>query len=135
MANLHEVIDRSTLLELRRHVKALLTNNGRGLLAREIVEFCSNLELGHGVTIARARALPESEQLTTRERQVAGLLCSGMANRDIAATLSISVATVKDHVHRILQKTGLRNRASLAACYVSASIPRREAQAHPCFDG
>lgn len=53
--------------------------------------------------------------LTSRERDVAALVARGLTNKRIAAVLGISVATVKDHVHRILAKSGLETRAAVAA--------------------
>lgn len=55
--------------------------------------------------------------LTPREREVAALVGQGYANKRIAAILGISVATVKDHVHRILAKTELGTRAAVAAAW------------------
>jgi DNA-binding NarL/FixJ family response regulator len=52
--------------------------------------------------------------LSPREREVAALVGDGLTNRDIAARLYISIATVKDHVHHILTKSGLPNRAAVA---------------------
>ncbi len=52
--------------------------------------------------------------LSPRERQVVAILSRGETNRAIAARLGISVATVKDHVHRALAKTGASNRTELA---------------------
>jgi DNA-binding NarL/FixJ family response regulator len=52
--------------------------------------------------------------LTAKERDVARLVSSGLTNREIADRLYISVATVKDHVHHILVKSGLANRAAVA---------------------
>ena len=52
--------------------------------------------------------------LTAREREVASAVARGQTNREIAAELYLSVATVKDHVHHILTKTGLPNRAAIA---------------------
>ena len=121
-----------------------MTHNGPGLLANEIVDFCSKLRVRHGITIdlqavrdlgealvivhpaAPARVLPENDLLTAREREVARLVCTGLSNKGIAAALRISPATAKDHVHRILQKTGFPNRASLAGCYVNPSIVAEE---------
>lgn len=53
--------------------------------------------------------------LTRRQREVADLIVQGQSNRDIALTLGISVATVKDHVHAILQRLQLPSRAAVMA--------------------
>jgi DNA-binding NarL/FixJ family response regulator len=58
-------------------------------------------------------AAPES--LTARERQILDLLGQGMSNKRIAISLCISHATAKNHVHHILSKLRLRNRAEVAA--------------------
>jgi two-component system nitrate/nitrite response regulator NarL len=51
-----------------------------------------------------------SAQLTRRERQIASLVESGLSNKEIAGTLNISPATVKNHVHMILDKLNLPRR-------------------------
>ncbi|KIP53607.1 LuxR family transcriptional regulator [Leucobacter komagatae] len=53
-------------------------------------------------------------QLTERENDVALLLGAGRSNREIADTLVLSIRTVETHVHRILRKTGARNRADVS---------------------
>ncbi len=53
--------------------------------------------------------------LTNRERQVLHMLESGADNRRIAEQLVISEHTVKVHVHNILDKLHLRNRAQAAS--------------------
>jgi DNA-binding NarL/FixJ family response regulator len=50
------------------------------------------------------------EQLTRRERQIAGLLSHGLSNKQIARDLSIELSTVKNHVHNILVKVGAHSR-------------------------
>jgi two-component system NarL family response regulator len=50
---------------------------------------------------------------------VAALLAAGRTNREIAAVLVIAIGTVKDHVHSILEKTGLRSRTAIAAVWHS----------------
>jgi DNA-binding NarL/FixJ family response regulator len=53
--------------------------------------------------------------LTTREEEILRLLEEGMSNREIAHLLCIAVHTVKNHVHSILSKLGVRSRAEAAA--------------------
>jgi DNA-binding NarL/FixJ family response regulator len=61
--------------------------------------------------------------LTPREWEIADLLVSGRSNEEIAATLTISHATVKTHVTRVLAKLDLRDRAQLVVwAYESGRI-------------
>jgi DNA-binding NarL/FixJ family response regulator len=48
--------------------------------------------------------------LTSREREVLGLLAGGMTTAEAAAALTISPTTVKSHVSHSLPKLGVRNR-------------------------
>lgn len=54
---------------------------------------------------------PALEPLSSREREVAVLLCKGYTNGLIARDLHISIPTVKTHVRSILRKTGSLTRA------------------------
>jgi DNA-binding NarL/FixJ family response regulator len=53
--------------------------------------------------------------LTTREAEVLNLVARGYTNREIAATLVISVKTASVHVSHILHKLGVPNRLEAAA--------------------
>ena len=52
--------------------------------------------------------------LSSREVEVLELLAHGKSNRQVAADLSISIGTVKNHVHHILEKLGVSDRAHAA---------------------
>jgi DNA-binding NarL/FixJ family response regulator len=58
---------------------------------------------------------PDLSVLTLREREVLGCIDRGMANKEIARELGIEVATVKNHVHKILDKLRVPSRARAAA--------------------
>jgi len=53
-------------------------------------------------------------QLTPRERDVVVAVGEGLSNAEIGADLDMSVATVKAHVSRILDKLELNNRTQIA---------------------
>jgi DNA-binding NarL/FixJ family response regulator len=53
--------------------------------------------------------------LSERELGVLGLLAQGMSNKDVAAALFISRATVKGHIENILRKLQASDRAAAVA--------------------
>jgi DNA-binding NarL/FixJ family response regulator len=55
-----------------------------------------------------------SAPLSARELEVLELLARGHSNQQIARELSISVSTVKNHVHRIIDKLGVSDRVQAA---------------------
>ena len=57
---------------------------------------------------------PGLADLTARERQVLAELGRGASNAELAAALGIAEPTAKTHVHRVLAKLALRNRAQAA---------------------
>jgi DNA-binding CsgD family transcriptional regulator len=61
----------------------------------------------------------ERRSLSRRELEVLGLVASGLASKEIADSLFISVATVNNHRQRILEKLGTRTSAE-AVRYAAA---------------
>jgi DNA-binding NarL/FixJ family response regulator len=61
-------------------------------------------------------------ELTTREREVLGLVATGLTNAEIAQTLQLSPLTAKTHVSRILTKLGARDRVQLVVIAYQSGI-------------
>jgi DNA-binding NarL/FixJ family response regulator len=92
------------------HLLALVRSAGRGqaqcsaevsaILLRRVYAFA-------------AQANPElsTDSLTTRESEVLALIEQGLSNQQIASRLSLTVHTVKNHVHSLLTKLGVGSRA------------------------
>lgn len=53
--------------------------------------------------------------LTRREREIVRLVGDGLSNKEIARALHIELATVKNHVHNILEKLGVGRRTEAVA--------------------
>lgn len=51
--------------------------------------------------------------LTRREQQLVPMIGQGLTNKEIASQLNLSEQTVKNHVHRMLQKVGVSDRLSV----------------------
>lgn len=68
----------------------------------------------------------EQEQLSDRELEVLKLLVTGLANKEIADKLFISIHTVVSHRKNITQKTGIKSQAGLTIYAISNKIIRIE---------
>jgi DNA-binding CsgD family transcriptional regulator len=71
-----------------------------------------------GARVARPTATAPSAVLTPQELQIALLVKQGMRNRDIAATLFLSLRTVEAHLSSSYRKLGASGRTQLAALLV-----------------
>jgi DNA-binding CsgD family transcriptional regulator len=70
-------------------------------------------------TVAELARIPgraaSPDELSEAERRVAELACQGLANKEIAARLYVTVRTVEAHLSKVYAKLGVRSRAELAA--------------------
>jgi two-component system, NarL family, nitrate/nitrite response regulator NarL len=57
---------------------------------------------------------PTPRRLTPRELEIIALLEEGLSNKQIAVRLQIEVATVKNHVHNVLDKLDVNRRSQAA---------------------
>jgi DNA-binding NarL/FixJ family response regulator len=105
--------------ELIRAVRVIACGDGLlspGVTRRLIAEFA-----------VRARSpapLPGLGELTAREREVVGLVASGLSNEDIAHRIYVSQSTVKTHVARAMTKLGARDRAQLVVIAYESGVVR-----------
>ena len=78
-----------------------------------VLEITSKLNAGTTIKARFPLALSPLA-LTNREREVLRLLVDGATNRAIAGKLSVSIETVKSHVHHIMQKLQVKDRTQAA---------------------
>jgi DNA-binding NarL/FixJ family response regulator len=103
------------LIAVVRHAaqsEALITSAVAGaLIARmhELKRLATKLNGYHEMDMEQ-----QATALTEREREVLALLGEGYRNHEIAAELVITVGTVKNHVHNILDKLDVHTRKQAA---------------------
>jgi DNA-binding NarL/FixJ family response regulator len=77
-------------------------------------------------SLTRSRAPDPLQELTEREREILGLIGTGLTNREIGQRISLSEKTIKHYVTNILQKLQVRSRveAALLAAQRDIAGPR-----------
>ena len=85
----------------------------RGAVAGE-VQVSPSLAAEMLVALTRAHAPDPLQELTEREREILGLIGTGLTNRAIGERLSLSEKTIKHYVTNILQKLQVRSRVEAA---------------------
>jgi len=65
---------------------------------------------------------PSSDILTKRERQVIKLVASGLANKNIATKLKISIRTVEAHRTNLTNKLGIKSTAGIVKFAISKGL-------------
>jgi two-component system nitrate/nitrite response regulator NarL len=71
---------------------------------------------------AERRSLPATPRLTARELEIVDLIGRGLTNKQIARQLFIEVATVKNHVHHILEKLEVHRRSDAVELVRAAGL-------------
>src|SRR5215472_16914012 len=74
---------------------------------------------------------PLPARLSDRELEIVQLIDDGMSNQEIAHQLFITLATVKNHVHNILDKLGVHTRTEAAALVRDCSLESAGRQPWP----
>ena len=61
------------------------------------------------------RSISEKQvEITGRQQQLIPLIAQGLTNKEIAGKLSLSEFTVKNHIYRMMRKTGAKSRRDVA---------------------
>lgn len=94
-----------------------------------IEDLLSTIRLVHSGRTSIAPAIAEkladrmaTEDLTARELNVLERIVAGRANKEIAADLSISEATVKTHINNLLGKLGVSDRTNAATVAIQRGL-------------
>ena len=99
-----------------------LVHAGDGMLSPAVTRRLISLVAGDSDAGARAeQARDRMATLSPREHDVALAVGRGETNAEIAAELHLSVATVKAHVSRLLDKLEVNNRVQIALLVKDAS--------------
>jgi len=73
----------------------------------------------------RAERSRRLDSLTPREREILALMSEGMDNREVAAHLHVSYATVRSHVRHLLGKLGARSKLEAVVRAADWGLPER----------
>ena len=98
--------------------------DGGSLLNQEVVgKFLRRLAADAEQSSAPPLAAgPGPDRLTPRELEVLKLIAAGLSNKEIAARLMVTVATVKTHLEHILQKMQVSDRTQAAVQAVTRGL-------------
>lgn len=91
------------LMEVRRGGSPMTSN-----IARKVVQSFQQMP---------PKGTSETEDLSTREREVLGLLARGFLYKEIADQLNIAFPTVKTYIRRVYEKLHVRSRTQAIAKY------------------
>ena len=135
-----------TTFEIDEYVFEALRAGASGFLGKsvepaELIEAIRTVASGDALLspkavkglIDRFLAQPELDQaatpavlaaLTEREREVVGLVATGLSNEEIAERLVVAPMTAKTHVNRAMVKLGARDRAQLVVIAYQSGLVR-----------
>ena len=105
---------RDLVMEVLNTVRGELHCSPR--LAARLLQQVASLSLeGANAANPRHAVANGARDLTRRESEILGLIEKGLSNKEIARAINISFATVKNHVHHILDKLHVRRRTQVLA--------------------
>jgi len=87
-----------------------------------VLEAVERLHERNAVSPPATTLPPPGSKLTRREYEILGLLARGQSTRTIAATLSVTPSTVRNHIQGILTKLHAHNRLEAVAYAVEQGL-------------
>jgi pSer/pThr/pTyr-binding forkhead associated (FHA) protein/DNA-binding CsgD family transcriptional regulator len=107
-----------------------ITPDGRGAVHVEVIARGRTMQVpkasGEVVRDDTGGKDADYGNITPRERELLGMIAGGATDRQIADELFISIRTVRSHLDRISEKTGIRRRADLTRLALQLGLaPRR----------
>jgi PAS domain S-box-containing protein len=104
-------------LELMAAIEAVMQDTS--WFSSTVIEKMAALRRPHG----RNRPAPELADLSPREREVMGLICQGLADKEIARTTGLALNTVRRHVAAIYGKLDVHSRSALMVWARERGVP------------
>jgi two-component system, NarL family, response regulator NreC len=128
-----------TVHEKREFVREMIQSGARGYIRKNTspMELVSAIERIHrGETffmpdvaqaffddyVLNGGRVEETRELSEREKQVLKLIVSGLANKEMADRLSLSVRTVEKHRQKIMQKLGIHKATELVKFAITRGL-------------
>jgi DNA-binding NarL/FixJ family response regulator len=113
------LLKRSNPAEVRQAIHDVLTGGApmSPEIARRVVEAFHQAP--------RPNSGPDEVKLSKRETEILELLCEGLANKEIADRLDISVETVRVHLKHVYEKLHVRSRTEAAMKFRDARDDHR----------
>jgi DNA-binding CsgD family transcriptional regulator/PAS domain-containing protein len=90
------------------HILSPIDADGR--LARALAAAGAAPAAGPSDCAFRAAPAPAAPPLTAREQEILHWVAAGLQNKEIAHKLALSLATVRNHVHNILEKLAVHSK-------------------------
>ncbi len=106
------IMKNDTISEFIKTIRAV--NAGEKILPPTAAGSLFSQIMDYGIKELGPKKLVQSVRMTNREKEIVQLIAEGLANKEIAFKLNLSIYTVKSHVHNILDKMALNTRVQIA---------------------
>jgi DNA-binding CsgD family transcriptional regulator len=85
-----------------------------------------------GCALAAEQATAAAPPLTAREREILQWVAAGLQNKEIAQKLDLSLATIRNHIHNILEKLAVHSKLeAVSLAFRSGWVRKADARPAP----